>query len=146
LSEALRVTQSGSTFGFTVWGRKANIQYHDILDDVYVKHDLKPKVPPKKTNYDLGKDPAGMKAELLSMGFANVHVWYQHMNFNFKDADEYVDSFLESVTAKAMLSKCSEEQRQSVREDMKVEFAKRMGPEVLDQNSFEVMIITAVKP
>jgi SAM-dependent methyltransferase len=57
LEEAFRVCQSGATLAFTVWGRKENIQIFEILDDVITKHDLKSPVPPKKTSYDLGKDP-----------------------------------------------------------------------------------------
>lgn len=86
LAEALRVSQQGATLAFTVWGRKQNMQIFEVLDTVLIKHDLKPNTPPKKTNYDLGKDPEGLKAEMLALGFANIRMWYQPMNFNFLDA------------------------------------------------------------
>ena len=62
------------------------MQIFEVLDTVLIKHDLKPNTPPKKTNYDLGKDPEGLKAEMLALGFANIRMWYQPMNFNFLDA------------------------------------------------------------
>ena len=62
LEEAFRVCQSGASLGFTVWGRKENLQMFEALDTVVSKHGLKPPTPPKKTSYDLGKDPEGLKA------------------------------------------------------------------------------------
>ncbi len=48
--------------------------------------------------------------------------------------------------ARSALAKAgSEMKREEVKEDIKKEFVKRMGPKVLDPNSFEMMIITAVK-
>jgi hypothetical protein len=62
------------------------------LDSVFDKHGLLPKDdPPKKTNYDLGKDPQKLKEEMEALGFAKIRIWYQHMNFNFKDSHEYCD-------------------------------------------------------
>jgi DNA-binding transcriptional regulator YdaS (Cro superfamily) len=39
----------------------------------------------------------------------------------------------------------SEVKREEVKQDIRKEYIKRMGPEVLDPKSFEMMIITAVK-
>ena len=50
------------------------------------------------------------------------------------------------MTARNALGSVSEEKRQEILDDLKAEYNKRMGPDVLDPNSFEVMIITAVKP
>ena len=57
LKEALRVTQSGAALAFTVWGRKQNITNFSILEDVFAKHGLAPKIPSSKTPYDLGANP-----------------------------------------------------------------------------------------
>ena len=57
LKEALRVTQSGAALAFTVWGRKQNITNFSILENVFAKHGLAPKIPPLKTPYDLGANP-----------------------------------------------------------------------------------------
>lgn len=47
---------------------------------------------------------------------------------------------------RAALAKAgSDVKREEVKYDIKDEFIKRMGPNVLDPNSFEMMIITAVK-
>ena len=76
LKEALRVTQKGATFGFTLWGRRENIQNFEILDEVLAKYDLKPAVPPKKTPYDLGKDPEALRVVMQSLGFSHIKMWY----------------------------------------------------------------------
>jgi hypothetical protein len=76
LREALRVTKVGSSFGFTIWGRKENIQNFEILDYVLTKHNLKPVTPPKKTSYDLAKDHEGLKTLMETLGFKNIRMWY----------------------------------------------------------------------
>jgi hypothetical protein len=68
------------------------------------------------------------------------------MNFNFKDADEYCVCYCETLTARNLLSKVSEEKKEAFMQDLKAEYNKRMGPDVLDPNSFEIMVITATKP
>jgi hypothetical protein len=68
------------------------------------------------------------------------------MNFNFKDADEYFEAIGQSNMARAVLSKITPETREVVVNDIKDEYEKRMGgPHVLDPNSFEVLVITAIK-
>ena len=73
-------------------------------------------------------------------------MWYQSMNFNFRDAQEYFTAISETITAKTALAKATPEQRESIKKDMMEEYDKRMGPSVLDPRSFEVMMITALKP
>ena len=87
LEEAFRVTSTGASLGFVVWGRKQNIQNFEILDDVLEKHGLKPLTPPPKTSYDLGKDPEKLKGQFEKVGFSKIRMWYQPMNFNFADAE-----------------------------------------------------------
>ena len=73
-------------------------------------------------------------------------MWYQPMNFNFRDAQEFYAAISETVTAKAALAKATPEQREAIKTDMMEDYDKRMGLDVLDPRSFEVMIITAIKP
>jgi hypothetical protein len=67
------------------------------------------------------------------------------MNFNFTSAEEYAAAICETVTAKNAMGKLEGEQRLQFVMDIKDEYEKSMGPHVLDPNSFEVMIITAIK-
>jgi len=85
LKEAFRVCQPGAALGFTIWGRKECNLNFEIMDAVWEKHNLKPKVPPAKTAYDLGKDQEALKQEMLQVGFTKIRMWFQHNNFNFKD-------------------------------------------------------------
>ena len=130
-----------------MWGLKPNIQNFEILNDVLEKHDLKPKgPPPAKTTYDLGKNPEGLRDEMQAMGFTKVRIWYQPMNFNFADADNYAEGICHTNLAVACLKNVDAEKRAAVVADLKALYNERMGPHVLDPKSFEVMVITAVKP
>lgn len=81
-----------------------------------------------------------------AMGFSNVRMWYQTQNFNFKDADEYCACYCETVTARNILSKISEEKAIAFKEDLKQAYNTRMGPGALiDPMSFELTVITATK-
>lgn len=103
LLEAHRVTQVGSTLAFTVWGRYENVQNFAILDDVMIKHGLKSKEPPKKSSYDLGKDPEALRAEMETIGFTHIRIWYQPMNFNFRDAEAYCEAICQTNTIRVAL-------------------------------------------
>ena len=147
LTEALRVTQSGGTFGFTIYGREGNFQNYEMLVDVFIRHDLMPKPtasnPPKKTIYDLSRDPSKLREEMHGMSFTNIRMWYQPMNFNFKNAGEYCACYCETVTARNILGKIPLDKAEAFKEDLKAEFNKRMGPGVMNPNSFEILVITA---
>ncbi len=82
---------------------------------------------------------------MLDMGFTNIRMWYQTMNFNFRDADEYCACYCETVTARNILSKVSEEKKTEFMSELKKEYNTRMGPGVMDPKSFEIMVITAQK-
>jgi ubiquinone/menaquinone biosynthesis C-methylase UbiE len=131
LSEALRVTQSGASFGFTIYGREGFFQNYEMLVDVLIRHELMPRPnkedPPKKTIYDLSREPTKLKTEMEALGFTQIRMWYQPMNFNFKDADEYCACYCETVTARNLLSKVSIEKAEAFKADLKQEFTKRMG-------------------
>ena len=119
-----------------------------MLVDVLIRNELmdKPVEKPKKTIYDLSRDPTILRDEMLSLGFSNIRMWFQPMNFNFKDADEYCACYCETVTARNILSKTTEEKKSTFLADLRAEFNKRMGEGVLDPKSFEIMVITATKP
>ena len=76
LEEALRVVKPGSSLAFTIWGRKESVKAFDLLETVLARHDLLPKEPPKRTNFDLGRDPEALKSLMHSLGYANVRMWY----------------------------------------------------------------------
>jgi hypothetical protein len=80
-----------------------------------------------------------------ALGFSKVRIWYQPMNFNFRDADYYTQAICCTNMAVAALNKATPEQRAQVIEDLKALYNERMRSHVLDPKSFEVMIITAVK-
>lgn len=147
MKEAFRVTSPGATFGFTVWGRRENNQNFETLEAVFAKHNLKPKDPPKKTNYDISLDSEGLKKRMEDIGFHKIRMWYQHNNLYFKDENDYLNSMISSTYTQAALKFAkSPEHIEEIKKDIKEEYLKRMGPGVLDPNSFEIMVITAEKP
>jgi hypothetical protein len=109
LRESLRVTSPGASFGFTVYGREGNFQNYEMLVDVLIRNEIMPKPAdkPQKTIYDLSRDPQKLRDEMSSMGFTNIRMWYQAMNFNFANADEYCACYCETVTARNLLAKVS---------------------------------------
>ncbi|TNV76995.1 hypothetical protein FGO68_gene5570 [Halteria grandinella] len=147
LSEALRVTQPGATFGFTVWGRREFVQNMACVHDVFERNGVNIKKSPSgKTPYDLGKDPEALRAVMEGMGYKEIRMWYQKCNFAFKDPEEYVFSILEGTINKAVLSELPEEQAAKIRAEVREEYMKRMGGDhVMDPNHFECLIITAKK-
>lgn len=146
LQEAFRVTQPGASLGFTVWGRKQNCNNITFLNKIFAKHGLLPPEPPKKTFFDVGQDPEALRKEMKELGFKNIRMWYQAMNFNIKNGDEYLESLMNSPPMKVGMDNVkSPEQAQRVMADIKDEFNKIIGPEVLDPKLFEVLVITANK-
>ena len=82
-----------------------------MLVDVFVRHGLlpKPQEKPIKTIYDLSRVPEKLRDEMLELGYTKVRMWFQPMNFNFKNAEEYCDCYCETVTARNILSKVTQE-------------------------------------
>lgn len=143
------MTKAGASFGFTVYGREGYFQNYEMLVDVLIRNELIPKPdpasPPKKTIYDLSREPERLQKEMEIMGFSKVRMWYQTMNFNFADAEEYCSCYCETVTARNILNKISPEKAEAFKNDLKEEYSKRMGHGVLNPKSFEIMVITAEK-
>ena len=49
-----------------------------MLVDVLIRNEVMPKPTekPKKTIYDLSRDPTNLRDEMLALGFTNIHMWY----------------------------------------------------------------------
>eukprot|EP00347_Sterkiella_histriomuscorum_P001934 403370107 len=146
LREAFRVTQSGSYLAFTVWGRKEHCNNFSILGEVYENNDLGPKEKPAKTNWHLGQDQQKLKSELESVGFDNIHMWYQPMNFPYRTFEEFYESIFQQPTSAATLATLDEAGKNKIKEDARKLFDERMGKNVLDPESFEVMIVVCQRP
>lgn len=132
LTEALRVTKKGAKLAFSVWGRREFSHNFSILEDIMTKHGLGPKEKPKKSNFDLGKDPEGMKQELLALGFSNIRIWYQPMNFNYADFEDYFNTIFKQPTAAAVMKELDEATVSKIKEDAKALYEEKMGSKVLD--------------
>ena len=89
LAEALRVVKPGSLLGFTAWGRRENFVNFQILEQILEKYGGGPKEPPKRTNYDRGANPELLKQEMEEIGFTDIRMWYQHMNFIYQSFEEF---------------------------------------------------------
>ena len=80
---------TGANIAITVWGRKENAWIFLIPELVLDKHGLLPQEKPAKTGFDLGMNPDALRKEMTEMGFTNIKMWYQPMNFNYQSFDEY---------------------------------------------------------
>ena len=69
-----------------------------------------------------------------AIGFTKIRMWYQHLNFNFKDADEYVTVICLTPLAKGLLKSMDgdDAKQAAFRQDLREEYEKRMGDAVLD--------------
>ena len=47
------------------------------------RHGLGPHVKPTKSNYDLAANQESLRQEMLEMGFKNIMMWLQPVNFVF---------------------------------------------------------------
>jgi len=64
----------------------------------------------------LGKDPEGLKKEMSEIGFDKIKMWYQPMNFNFQDENQFCDAICQTNMARAALANAgSEEKREEVK-------------------------------
>jgi hypothetical protein len=114
-----------------------------VLTPVLAKYSLPPY---KSAPYELGKDPKRMRDMLEGLGYAKgVRVWYQHMNFNFTP-DEYMDQMKDTISSRNAKATLAPEVYEAYLQDLKAEYMRRAGPEVLDIRSIEVMVVIAKKP
>ena len=65
LKESYRVTRPRAKVGFSVWGRRENIQIYPLLERVLDRHGLGPQTKPTKTNYDLALRRDELRQELI---------------------------------------------------------------------------------
>ena len=84
---------------------------------------------------------------MVEIGFTKIRMWNQHNNFYYNNENEYLESLLCSNPVVAALKNATgPEHIEQFKAEVKVEYLKRMGPGVLDPNSFEILVITAEKP
>jgi len=85
--------------------------------------------------YKLGNDKEGTKAMFLEAGFNEVKMWYQPVNWMYRDGEEYVKAFHDEVNP-------------IVKEDMAVrnECIRLFNENCKDSvRTFEVLVILAYK-
>jgi hypothetical protein len=103
LSEALRVSQPGSKMGFSVWGLRQNILIYPLVEEILERHGLGPQTKPAKTNYDIANNSEEIKREMLAMGFINIKMWFQPMNFIFQTFEEFFKTMFGQPTTATKL-------------------------------------------
>lgn len=145
LSEAFRVTKSGAKSGFSVWGRRENIQIYPLVEEIMEKHGLGPQVKPVKTNYDLALKRDELKKEMEDMGFVSVKMWFQPVNFVFNDFTDFFQTLFGQPTTAAKLESLDQEKRDKLIEDAKELYKERIENDT-EPKHFENMIIIATKP
>jgi hypothetical protein len=68
-------------------------------------------------------------------------------HYTFNNEDDYLESMLHTNPVVANMTKAlSPENVEKFKAELKLEYIKRMGPEVLDPKHFEILVITAEKP
>ena len=66
------------------------------------------------------------------MGFSNVRIWYQPMNFNYTDFEDYFNTIFKQPTAAAAMKELDEATVSKIKQDAKALYEEKMGAKVLD--------------
>jgi hypothetical protein len=70
-----------------------------------------------------------------SLGFTNIRIWYQTVNFVIKDADHYLNMTFNNANPLYVLNKLTPEMREIVKNEIKEGYNKWMS-ENLDPKIF----------
>ncbi|CDW79798.1 coq5 family protein [Stylonychia lemnae] len=145
LSEAYRVCKRGSKFGFSVWGREENNNNFKIVNQIFEKYQLGPKVKPTKTNFHICQNQDQVKKEMEDIGYTNIKMWLQPMNFPYQDFNDYWETMFARPTFVPLLAKLSEDERKQMKQDTEDLYDQLLGKDAIDPNCFELLIIIAEK-
>ena len=145
LKEALRVTQSDAKLGFSVWGRRENILLYPLLERVMEKHGLGPVTKPTKTNYDLTLKKEDLRLEMTEMGFKDIKMWFQPVNYVFNTFECFFETLFNQPSTAAKLQTLTPEQHDALMKDVKEEYEANIR-DFGEPGHFENMIIIATKP
>ncbi|CDW81850.1 UNKNOWN [Stylonychia lemnae] len=145
LSEAFRVCKKGARLAFTVWGSQNNSNNFGILNMLIEKFKIGPDEKPAKTYYHICQNKDTVRQEMIDMGFSNIKMWFQPMNFPFKNFEEYWATVFTQPPAQVAMAKLDDEGRKQIKLEAEELYNKLLGEGVIDPNCFEVMIIVAEK-
>ena len=82
---------------------------------------------------------------MLDIGFTNVKMWFQPMNYIFETFDDFFKTMFGQPTTAAKLQSLTPEKLEALIIDAKECYQKRIH-EAFDPKHFENMIIIAQKP
>ncbi|CDW78817.1 UNKNOWN [Stylonychia lemnae] len=141
LSEALRVCKKGTRFAFTVWGSEEKNNNFKILNMLIDKFKIGPAEKPVKTNFHISQNKEAVRQEMIEMGFSNIKMWFQPMNFPYQNFEEYWATIFGQPPAQAAMAKLDDEGRKQIKLEAEELYHQLLGEGALDPDCFEVMII-----
>lgn len=100
---------------------------------------------PSRTNYDLAHSTDSLKKMLEEIGFINVKIWFQPVNFVFNNFDDFFATLFNQPSTAAKLASLPEDKLQALMEDIRKEY-KECIEDAVEPAHFENMIIIAQKP
>jgi len=83
------------------------------------KHGLGNPVKPTKTNYDIAHNSESIRREMLDIGFTNVKMWFQPMNYIFETFDDFFKTMFGQPTTAAKLQSLTPEKLEALIIDAK---------------------------
>jgi hypothetical protein len=88
------------------------------------RHGLGPQVKPTKSNYDLAANQESLRKEMLEMGFKNIKMWLQPVNFVFNTFEDFFETLFGQPTTAAKLQTLSKDKLESLMQDAREEYDK----------------------
>lgn len=100
------------------------------------KKKLGRKVPEElRSNFDLGEDLSGLKAECEKVGFKNIKIWNQPINMLWRNGKHFVEEFMYSL----------DPEDKELKEEIVRQYDDLTGANTTDLKTFEISVIVCYR-
>jgi len=148
--EAHRVLQKGCSASFVIWGTREETLLVNHVERVLQKHlppQLRDEMMAERSHHDLfyGKH-LDVEKTLREIGFSQVKMWLQPMNFLFRNGEDFMKGF-GSGKLKGLCTRAGfDEQKMSeLHTECVEEFDRVSGANTTDLRTFQVQVIVCFK-
>jgi len=149
LKEAYRVLKPNARAVFTIWGRREKT-YIDHAIGIALESIMNTsqkdaaKAVEKSSHYDLSEGKLfNIEDTLKEIGFHNIKIWYQPMNFMIYDGESAVEWFKFSLDRQGKDMGLDEDQMKELKVKTAEVYDQATGKDTTNMKSFEIQVIAA---